>query len=165
MKDSNSQSILWPTKVNERGVIINPMGKYGVSLERLENEIVFTAAFSSGAGGQSVNRTESKAIGTWKLNSSTLFSQEQVLRLVDKLGGKLNSSGEVVISSQVHRSQQMNKKECVRKLAELLHKCLFVPKRRIKTKPSRSSQKKRVESKKLHGKVKSLRQNRSGWDD
>jgi ribosome-associated protein len=141
------------------------MGQFRVSLEHLENEMVFTAAFSSGAGGQSVNRTESKAVASWNLANSNLFSMDERLRLLSKLQNKLNSEGEIVISSQVHRSQQMNKKECVQKLAELLQQSLFVPKRRIKTKPSKSSQKKRVESKKLRGKVKSLRQNRSGWDD
>jgi len=124
----------------------------------------FTAAFSSGAGGQSVNRTESKAIAHWNLEASQLFTQEEKARILSKIRSQLSTNGDFIVSSQVHRSQQMNKKECVQKLAEVLQKSLFIPKRRIKTKPSKSAKMKRVDSKKIRGKVKALRQNKSGWD-
>lgn len=128
-----------------------------IDLDALEKEITFTASFSSGAGGQHVNRTESKATASWPLQKSQLFSEAQKERLKMRLASILTNDGSAQVSSQIHRSLHMNKKECVEKLAALLKKGLFVPKKRKKTKPTKSSQKKRVDHKKHRGKIKSGR--------
>jgi ribosome-associated protein len=134
-----------------------------IPLEQLENEMTFTASFSSGAGGQSVNRTESKATGVWKISDSVLITEEEKQRLFHTLKSQIIGDGQIQVSSQVHRSQGMNKKECVEKLHLIIQKGLVVPKKRKKTKPTKSSQKKRVDSKKRRGEVKSMRSNKN-WD-
>lgn len=122
------------------------------------SEMEFTYARSRGPGGQNVNRTNSAAILRWNLWASQSLSAELKERLAHKLHGKLTEEGDLVIRSEIHRDQDQNRSECIKKLHELLKKSLFVPKKRVATKPTRSSQKKRLETKKKHAETKSLRQ-------
>ena len=80
------------------------------------------------------------------------------MRLRMKLQAKLTKEGDLVIRSDVHRDQDQNRSECIRRLQEILQRALHVPKRRVATKPTKSSQRKRVETKKLRSETKSLRQ-------
>lgn len=121
------------------------------------SEFDFTYARSRGPGGQNVNRTNSAAILRWNLWASQAISQDVKERLAMKLHGKLTEEGDLLIRSETHRDQDQNRSECIRKLHEILQKALFVPKKRIATKPTRSSQRKRVDSKKRHAEIKSLR--------
>jgi len=120
-------------------------------------EMDFTYARSRGPGGQNVNRTNSAAILRWNLWSSQALSPEIKERLASKLKTKLTAEGDLIVRSEVHRDQDQNRSECIRKLHEIIAKALFVPKKRIATKPTKSSQRKRVEGKKRHSEIKSLR--------
>jgi ribosome-associated protein len=120
-------------------------------------ELDFSYARSRGPGGQNVNRTNSAAVLRWNLAASQVFSEEQKIRLQQKLASKLTSEGDLVLRSDVHRDQDQNRSECIRKLHEILSRALFVHKKRVATKPTKSSVRKRVEGKKLHGEVKALR--------
>lgn len=120
-------------------------------------EMEFTYARSRGPGGQNVNRTNSAAILRWNLWGSQFFNQELKEKLALKLQGKLTVDGDLVIRSEVHRDQDQNRSECIRKLHEILQKALMVPKKRIATKPSRSATRKRLESKKKESEIKTLR--------
>lgn len=122
------------------------------------HEMDFSYARSGGPGGQNVNKTNSAAILRWNLENSQVFNDAQKARLRSKLAAKLSKEGEILIRSDVHRDQDQNRSECIRRLHELLVKALHVPKKRVATKPTKSSQRKRVESKKLHSETKSLRQ-------
>lgn len=122
------------------------------------HEMDFSYARSRGPGGQNVNRTNSAAILRWNLWNSQALTDEMKERLGQKLQGKLTEEGDLVIRSDVHRDQDQNRSECIRRLHEILRKALFVPKKRVATKPTKSSQRKRLESKKIHSEVKSLRQ-------
>ncbi|MGZ3769588.1 MAG: alternative ribosome rescue aminoacyl-tRNA hydrolase ArfB [Bdellovibrio sp.] len=122
------------------------------------SEMEFTYARSRGPGGQNVNRTNSAAILRWNLWSSQVLTDEVKEKLARRLHGKLTESGDLIIRSDVHRDQDQNRSECIRRLHETLKKSLFVPKKRIPTKPTKSSQRKRVEGKKRLGEIKSLRQ-------
>lgn len=121
-------------------------------------EMDFTYARSRGPGGQNVNRTNSAAILRWNLWASHAVTSEIKERLATKLQSKLTVDGDLIIRSEVHRDQDQNRSECIRKLHETLQKALFVPKKRVATKPTRSSQRKRVDEKKRNSEVKSLRQ-------
>lgn len=79
-------------------------------------------------------------------------------RLIAKLNDRLTEDGDLVIRSDVFRDQDQNRSECIHRLNSMLAKALAVPKKRIPTKPTKSAQRKRVESKKHHGEIKSLRQ-------
>ncbi len=122
------------------------------------HEMEFSYARSRGPGGQNVNRTNSAAILRWNLFSSQVFSDATKERLVQKLSSQLTNDGDLLIRSETQRDQDQNRSECIRKLHEILKKALFVPKRRVATKPTRSSQRKRVDTKTRRGEVKQGRQ-------
>lgn len=121
------------------------------------HEMDFSYARSGGPGGQNVNKTNSAAILRWNLAASEVFTADQKDRLLAKLGNKLSKEGDLIIRSDVHRDQDQNRSECIRRLHETLVRALHVPKKRVPTKPTKSSQRKRVASKKLHSETKSLR--------
>ncbi len=120
-------------------------------------EIEFEFTRSRGAGGQHVNRTESAAIIRWNVFATKAFTEFKKNRLIEKLAPQLTTEGELLIRSETHRDQDSNRKECLRKFEEIIQKALFIPKKRIKTKPTKSSQRKRMDSKKLHGQKKQMR--------
>lgn len=122
------------------------------------HEMDFTYARSRGPGGQNVNKTNSAAILRWNLFTTQAFNEETKAKLANKLQAQLTVDGDLLVRSEVHRDQDQNRSECIRKLHEILRKALFVPRKRIATKPTRSSQRKRVESKVKRGEVKQGRQ-------
>lgn len=122
------------------------------------SELNFTYARSRGPGGQNVNRTNSAAILHWNLAATQVFTEEVKARLMAKLASQLTEAGDLVIRSDVHRDQDQNRSECIARLHAILRKALFVPKKRVATKPSRSSVRKRLESKRKESEIKSLRQ-------
>ena len=122
------------------------------------HEMDFTYARSRGPGGQNVNKTHSAAILRWNLFATHVFNEETKVKLANKLQSQLTVDGDLLVRSEIHRDQDQNRSECIRKLHEILRKALFVPRKRIATKPTRSSQRKRVESTVKRGEVKQGRQ-------
>ncbi len=123
----------------------------------VSREICFEFTRSRGAGGQHVNRTESAVILRWSLIATQAFAGVVKDRLVSKLSSQLTKEGELLIRAETHRDQDSNRKEAIRRFEEILDKALFVPKKRIKTKPTRSSQRKRLDSKKKDSNNKRMR--------
>lgn len=121
-------------------------------------ELQFETTRSQGAGGQHVNKTESAVILRWNLINTQGFPDEIKYKLILRLRGSLNSEGELLIRSQESRSQKQNKDTCIEKLLVILKNALREQKKRIKTNPTRSSQRKRVEAKKHRSEIKSGRQ-------
>ncbi|MCX7979130.1 MAG: alternative ribosome rescue aminoacyl-tRNA hydrolase ArfB [Bdellovibrionaceae bacterium] len=136
-----------------------------MNLQKLRQEIWFETTRSSGAGGQHINRTNSAAILIWKPRDSGCFSEDELSRICKGLEPWMNHSGYVRIRSQSFREQTHNKKAAFRRLVELIKKSLQVPPKRIKTKPSKTSQRKRVESKRKKGELKALRSRPKIWQD
>jgi ribosome-associated protein len=93
----------------------------------------------------------------FNLQQSQLLSDEQKSRIAIKLKNKINSEGELLISSVRNRSQLRNKEECIKKFYQLIEQALKVEKKRIKSKPSKSGKQKRLSTKKLNAEKKSLR--------
>jgi ribosome-associated protein len=120
-------------------------------------EISFEFTRSRGAGGQHVNRTESAVILRWNLLETQVYGGVEKERLIKNLSSQLTKGGEVLIRAETHRDQDSNRKEALRRFEELLAKGLFVPKKRIKTKPTKSSQRKRLDSKKSQSDKKRMR--------
>ena len=112
------------------------------------SEFEFTYVRSRGPGGQNVNKTNSAVILRWNISKSSVFSNEIKERILTKLQHRLTEDGDIIIRSDIHRDQDQNRSECLERLTDLLLKALFVPKKRIKTKPTKSSQQRRVDSKK-----------------
>ena len=90
----------------------------------LYQEISFEFTRSRGAGGQHVNRTESAVILRWNLIETRAFSAIEKDRLIYKLSSQLTKEGELLIRAEVHRDQDSNRKEAVRKFEEILEKVM-----------------------------------------
>jgi ribosome-associated protein len=123
-----------------------------------DSEFEFSFARSSGPGGQNVNKVNSKAVLKWDLHSSPSITEDERLRLLEKL--KLNESGQVVLMSDRFRDQKKNREDCIQKFGAMIEQALHVPKKRKKTRQSYSSRLKAKESKRRHSEKKSRRSSR-----
>ncbi|WP_413557249.1 alternative ribosome rescue aminoacyl-tRNA hydrolase ArfB [Bdellovibrio sp. HCB209] len=128
-----------------------------IDVAQFYHEFDFTYARSRGPGGQNVNRTNSAAILRWNLRDSQGLPENIKARLLEKLATQLTDDGDILIRSEEFRDQDQNRSACLKKLQALLAKALFVPKKRVATKPTRSSVRKRLDSKKRHSEVKAGR--------
>ncbi|WP_286270761.1 alternative ribosome rescue aminoacyl-tRNA hydrolase ArfB [Thalassotalea hakodatensis] len=121
-----------------------------------EWEIELNAIRSQGSGGQRVNKVATAIHLRFDIKRSSLPSvyKERLLGLSDS---RITADGVVIIKSQSHRTQDMNKQEALERLKELILSAMVVQKKRRPTKPTKSSQRKRMDSKTKKGVTKSLR--------
>jgi len=121
-----------------------------------ENEVEITAIRASGSGGQKVNKVSAAIHLRFDIEASSLpeFYKERLLELKDK---RITKEGLIVIKAQQHRSQEQNREEALERLVELIKSVNVTQKRRIATKPTKGSQKRRLNSKKQHSQKKKLR--------
>jgi ribosome-associated protein len=126
------------------------------SLSIPETELRFLFARSGGPGGQNVQKVETKVTVIFDYLSSTCLSWEEKGRIGrhSAVQARLDSDGAIAITSQEHRTQARNKDEAVKKLYALLALALHKPRKRVPTKKTRASQRRRVQGKRLRSEVK-----------
>lgn len=121
-----------------------------------DNELEFSAIRAQGSGGQKVNKVSAAIHLRFDIKESSLpeFYKEKLLELKDK---RITKEGVIVIKAQQHRSQEQNRDEATERLVLLIKSVNQVQKRRVSTKPTKGSVKRRLNSKKKHAQKKSLR--------
>ncbi|WP_052590624.1 alternative ribosome rescue aminoacyl-tRNA hydrolase ArfB [Halobacteriovorax marinus] len=127
-------------------------------LEELSKEIQYSFSKASGKGGQNVNKLNTKATLVWNIYNTKLLTYRQKENFKLKFPSMIKEDGSITISSKEHRTQKLNKEECMRKLLKMCKKAKEFEKKRIGTKPTRSSKEKRIKNKKLKGHIKKMRQ-------
>ena len=116
---------------------------------------------ASGPGGQNVNKVSTAVELRFDVAASQSLPEPVKARLIRLAGHRMTKDGVLIIQAERFRTQEANRKDARERLVELITAATHVPKRRIKTKPTRASQERRVEGKKKRSTVKKMRQSRS----
>ena len=112
------------------------------------SELTFRTSRSSGAGGQHVNKTETKVQVLFDLPNSNGLTDEEKDLILKKLAASVTDENIIIVSSQKSRSQFSNKEDAIEKLRLKLEKALVPKVKRIKTRPSKASVEERLLGKK-----------------
>ncbi|MBW4640677.1 MAG: aminoacyl-tRNA hydrolase [Gloeocapsa sp. UFS-A4-WI-NPMV-4B04] len=107
-------------------------------------------------GGQNVNKVETAIHLRFDIGASSLpgIHKERLLQLSDQ---RITKEGVIVIKAQEHRSQEQNRESALKRLQDLIKSAIVIPKKRKPSKPSRSQEQKRLDSKSKRGQIKTTR--------
>lgn len=111
---------------------------------------------ASGPGGQNVNKVSTAVQLRWNVAASSIPAAVKA-RFRRRYGARLTQEGELILEAKDHRSQGLNREAARKRLADMVRAVAEAPRKRIRTKPTRASVRRRLESKKQRGAVKSLR--------
>jgi ribosome-associated protein len=122
-----------------------------------EEEVILRAARASGPGGQHVNKTSSALEIRFDVANSPNLPEDVKARLTRIAGSRMTQEGVLVLFVQTSRSQEMNRREGIARLTELIRRATEKPKPRKATKPTYASKLRRLEGKAKRSSVKSMR--------
>lgn len=128
-------------------------------------EFRFLTSRSSGPGGQNVNKVNSKVELRFDISASTSLTDPEKEILFLKLKNRINSNGELVLTSQTERTQAGNKERVCEKFYSLIAKALSPDRPRKATRPTVASKAERLKQKKLRGDIKRTRHSGSNLSD
>jgi len=137
--------------------IYKAMNPEELKSRNLENEFIFSSSRSSGPGGQNVNKVSTKVELRFNLLLTSGFSEKEKELIFSKLKNKINKESEIILTSQSERTQLLNKAAVTGKFYDLVSKALTIPLKRRSTRPTSTSNIKRLDSKRNRGSLKKLR--------
>lgn len=114
-------------------------------------------ARSGGPGGQNVNKVNSKVTLRWQVRDNPNMPEGWRSRMLALYANRINNEGQMVIHSQKYRAQPQNLEDCRQKLREMLLECQTPPTKRLQSRPTLGSKKRRLEEKNRQGQKKRLR--------
>jgi ribosome-associated protein len=129
--------------------------KNGITIP--SNELEITASRAGGPGGQHVNKSSTRITIRWNVPKSSALTPEQKTRLLTNLQSQLTSEGDLIIHNSASRSQAQNKEMALSRLAQLIRKGLYVPKKRIATETPEARKEERLAQKTQRSRIKKLR--------
>jgi len=127
------------------------------NIELDDNEIQMDFIRSSGPGGQNVNKVSTSVQLRFDAAASPSLPDDVRQRLLKLARGYITGDGILIIEARRFRTQQANRQDAVDRLVKLIQKAAEKPKPRIKTKPTKASQEKRLEIKKKRSDIKQMR--------
>ncbi|HEV2757769.1 MAG TPA: alternative ribosome rescue aminoacyl-tRNA hydrolase ArfB [Actinomycetota bacterium] len=122
-----------------------------------EDEIRLEFTTSGGPGGQHANKSSTRAVLVWNVDASRVLGPRQRARVKGKLRHRIDSAGNLRLSSDAHRSQLRNREAVRERLAAMVEAALRPEKKRVGTAPTRASKEKRLGAKKARSEVKRAR--------
>lgn len=123
----------------------------------LLTECVIKTSRSGGKGGQNVNKLSTKVQLDFSIPDSKLLHENEKGLLLEKLASKLTTEGVLQVMAQTERTQLGNKEIAIRKFYKIINACFVKRKKRIATKPTASSNEKRIQDKKVTARRKNER--------
>ena len=126
-----------------------------------DDELQFSFIRASGPGGQNVNKVATAAQLRFDAAHSPALSDEVRQRLIKLAGNRMTTQGELIIKASRHRTQERNRQDALTQLKNLISRAAIRPKIRKKTRPSYGSVQQRLANKKLQGRKKSLRRDKT----
>jgi ribosome-associated protein len=128
-------------------------------------EITFTASRSGGPGGQNVNKVNTRVTLAFDVVGSPTLVPRQKARILERLATRISRDGVLQVVSQRHRTQAANRTAALERFVELLRIALAREAPRVPTRPTRMATERRVESKKLRGRLKRQRSRSVSLDE